>query len=233
MVRWNAVVLAGGRSSRLSGTPKAGLTYRGESLLQRAVACVSGADVVVVVGVVPDGVELPGRVRVVRESPPFAGPAAAIGAGLGILAGPDDREFTLVLACDMPEADVAVRTLLDAPADAPGGDQPVTDGFIAVDATFIRQPLAALYRTDALRRAADDLAGQRAGGRATGLAGKSVRALLRGLRLTDVPVVPGSTDDVDTWDDAARFGIRWPDRQPTPGQHIPATTSKGESDGLR
>ena len=33
-----------------------------------------------------------------------------------------------------------------------------------------------------------------------------MRALLDALDLTEIPVPDGSTDDIDTWDDAARLG---------------------------
>lgn len=202
---YDAIVLGGGRSSRLSGTPKAGLVYRGETLLGRTVAATAGARSVVVVGELPARVTLPGHPLVTREFPPFGGPAAAISAGVAMLSalastpGSQPSEFTLVLACDMPDIHRAVPLLLEA---APG--HPDIDGVFAVDEDGRSQPLAALYRTSRLERALTDR-------RRTGtLDGVSVRALLENLRLEPVPVPPGSTHDVDTWADAVFYGIAGP-----------------------
>jgi CTP:molybdopterin cytidylyltransferase MocA len=128
-----AIVLAGGRSSRLGGVPKAGLIVGGRTLLQRTLDAVADAREVVVVGdvVVPRQAVsvrpplasavplLPGTARsvlVTRESPPFAGPAAAIAAGVDALAASGDisDDLVLVLACDMPEVGAAVGLLLEA-----------------------------------------------------------------------------------------------------------------------
>jgi molybdopterin-guanine dinucleotide biosynthesis protein A len=47
------VILAGGKSTRLGGVPKAQLRYDGATLLQRAVAAARGAGRAVVVGTRP------------------------------------------------------------------------------------------------------------------------------------------------------------------------------------
>jgi molybdopterin-guanine dinucleotide biosynthesis protein A len=104
-----------------------------------------------------------------------------------------------VLACDVPRIADAVAALLDAvPFDAalpePGS---LADGYVAVDDDGRRQPLLALYRIDSLR--------ERLG--AIDPVGASMRLLLDGLDLTDVPVRSTVTADVDTADDARRFGI--------------------------
>ncbi|HEV7955852.1 MAG: molybdopterin-guanine dinucleotide biosynthesis protein [Microbacteriaceae bacterium] len=198
----DAIVLAGGRSSRLSGTPKAALLYRGETLLARTVAAAANAQrVVVVADVAALGLtdDLPDHVLVTREQPPFAGPAAAIGAGMAML---EESDFVLVLACDMPEVGGAVRRLLAAL-------RPEIDGVVAIDERQHPQPLVAVYRTGLLRAELTKRSGA--------LPGLSVRALTSGVRLEPVIVPSGSTDDVDTWTDAARYGIT----------HPPATVSKG------
>ena len=84
----DALVLAGGRSSRLNSTPKARLRYRGRTLLENTVAAVSGLRSIVVVGDAT-AQELPAEVLVTREDPAFGGPAAAIGAGLDALRAAD------------------------------------------------------------------------------------------------------------------------------------------------
>lgn len=191
---FDAVILAGGRSSRLGGVPKQDLVFHHDTLLQRALAAAAGASRTVVVG--PGaGHSLPG-VLFCREQPQFAGPAAAISAGLDALAR-DGRgaEFTLVLACDMPLVRDAVPVLVAAmvSADADGAMARAEDGRL--------QPLAGLYRTAALKTSAAQLSSRGA------LINGSVRSLLASLEVQPVTVPAGSTADVDTWDDAAALGI--------------------------
>jgi molybdopterin-guanine dinucleotide biosynthesis protein A len=191
------VILAGGRSSRLGGVPKSHLVYDGATLLERALLAARGAGAVVVVG--PDPGTLPAGVLSSREDPPFAGPAAAIAAGVAALdshCGDARAAVTLVLACDMPRVDQAVAALLSALAETAG-----EDGAMAVSPDGRKQPLAGFYGTPALQRAVRD-AEQRGG-----LAGGSVFALLARLDVRAVTVPAGSTDDVDTWDDATALGV--------------------------
>ena len=190
---FDAVVLAGGRSSRLGGVPKQALTYDGATLLQRSLAAAAGARSAVVVG--PDPGPMPGGVITCREEPPFAGPASAIAAGLAALGGTDGPRppFTLLLACDMPNVGAAVQTL--RLALRPG------DGAMAVSPDGHRQPLVGFYSTEALQRSVQDLVSRGA------LMNGSVSALLARLDVQLVTVPAGSTDDVDTWDDAAALGV--------------------------
>lgn len=195
---FDALILAGGRSSRLGGMPKQSLVYDGGTLLERALQAASGASRRVVVG--PDPGTLPPGVLCCREDPPFAGPAAAIAAGLAALAGSHVTvapAFTLVLACDMPRAEAAVARLvaeLAAPGKAP-------DGVVAVSGDGRMQPLAGFYHTVVLQKAVDALTDSGA------LVNASVRVLLASLDLQLVTVPAGSTADVDTWDDATALGI--------------------------
>ncbi len=178
----DALILAGGRSSRLGDSDKQNLQIGGVSLLNRAIDAVrrAGARSVIVVG--DDSVD---GVTAVREQPPFAGPVAAIAAGLRAL--PGDADVVLVIACDMPGVDAALPTLLAGFAG---------DGAIAVDRGRPQQ-LALAVRPEALERAVAAL---------PTVVDASMRALLSSLELVEVSVPEGSTDDVDTWDDAARFG---------------------------
>ncbi|WP_231728508.1 molybdenum cofactor guanylyltransferase [Arthrobacter sp. EPSL27] len=206
-MEFDAVILSGGRSSRLGGVPKPALMHDGATLLERALQAAGGASAVAVVG--PDPGTLPPGVLACREDPPFTGPAAAIAAGLSALARrARDRHrapapYTLVLACDMPRAQAAVRALLEAAADGPPGD-----GLMAVSADGRRQPLVGLYGTDVLQRHISDAA------RRGALANAPVFGLLARLDVREVGVPGGSTDDVDTWDDAAALGVTGP-----PGVH--------------
>lgn len=217
---FDAIILAGGRSSRLGGSPKSGLRYDGGTLLERTIAAAGGARHVVVVGPVTEG--LPAGVHSCREDPPFAGPAAAIGAGLAELkslcrSGPGEAPastgtvpFTLVLACDMPHVDTAIpvlqeallqEALLSGGCENPDGGTGAGGGVMAVSPEGRRQPLAGFYRTAALHAAVDDAAARNE------LTHGSVFALLARLDVMAVTVPSGSTDDVDTWDDAAALGV--------------------------
>ncbi|WP_307857059.1 molybdenum cofactor guanylyltransferase [Pseudarthrobacter albicanus] len=202
-MEFDAVILAGGRSSRLGGAPKAGLRYDGATLLDLALQAARGAQAIAVVG--PDPGTLPAGVLNCREDPPFAGPAAAIAAGLSALeqdyaarraAGP--APLTLVLACDMPRVDTAVRSLAAAVDDA---GQSGRDGVMALSADGRKQPLIGFYGTAALHRSAADAAHRGA------LKDASAFALLASLDVRAVRVPSGSTDDVDTWDDASALGV--------------------------
>lgn len=195
-MKFDAIVLAGGRSVRLDGADKSAFVLDGQTLLARVCAAVSGARKVVVVGAVdnpPDGVLL------VIEDPPFGGPAAAIGAGLAAL-GHAAGEFVAVLACDLPHAAEAFAALSEA---AERGF--AADALIAADDSGRRQTLLGIYRTASLRAAVD---------RAGPLDGLSVRALVGELNFAEVPVPEGSTLDVDTWDDVEQAGI---DEKPSKG----------------
>jgi molybdopterin-guanine dinucleotide biosynthesis protein A len=197
-MRMDAVVLAGGRSSRMGSAHKAALVYDGRSLLVGAVDAVRAARAIVVVA--PDGLVRGVRdVIVAREFPAWGGPAAALVAGLEAL--PSDRaEWVLVLACDLPRAPEAVTALLEgADLDAVGAG---CDGVVAVDGAGRRQPLLAVYRASSLEAAAARLAGP--------LTGLAFRALTARLELTEVRVADALLADVDTPDDARSFGIEVP-----------------------
>lgn len=189
-VAFDAIILAGGRGSRLGGVSKADLVVGGERLLDRVLRAVAGAATVVVVGrvAVPEGVLL------TLEDPPGTGPAAGLVTGLDAVASP--APWTLVLACDLPGADAAVPALLAA---AGGGAEGVPDGVCLASGDGRPQWLLGLYRSDALRRAASDYGDPR---------DRSVRGLVRPLALATVPDAAGVGDDLDTWDDHARWASR-------------------------
>jgi len=216
-MRFDAVVLSGGRSSRLGGSPKSELVVGGRSLLELALDAVAGASRVAVVGdrpvpasggqadaAAPDGSA--GKILFTREHPRFAGPAAAIASGIRALerdgaqetsAGHASRpeDFTAVVACDMPGVAAAIEALLTESARV--RDSPSIAGFVAADENGTAQLLVGLYRTSALRHAIDAR---------EDLVNMSVRSLVSELELEAVAVPVGSTHDIDTWEDAARLG---------------------------
>ena len=171
---WDAIVLAGGRATRLGGVSKAELIVGGRSLLDRTLDAVAGAATVVVVG----DVDAPGAI-VVQEEPRFAGPAAAIGAGLPEVTAP----WVVIAACDHPDVADAVGPLLAARSG---------DGAVAVDAGGRRQHLLCVVDASALRSAAADH---------ESLTDLAVHRLLAPLDLTEIALPPRATEDVDTWHD--------------------------------
>ena len=179
-IAYNAVVLAGGRASRLGGVAKPLLEVGGRSLLDAALAAAGGARQVVVVGEVP----VPAGVLRVVEDPPRSGPAAGLAAGIGELTV--DAPWTLVLASDLPGADRAVPALLAAAESDTGAD-----GVCFHDRTGHPQWMLAVYRTASLRSAVDAI-------ETTDL---SLRRLLAPLRLRSIAGDPGAIADCDTWDD--------------------------------
>jgi molybdopterin-guanine dinucleotide biosynthesis protein A len=164
----SAVVLAGGTGRRLGGVDKATLVVGGSTLLDRALSAVAAADEVVVVGDPVPGV----GARFTREDPPYAGPAAALRAGLAAVG--DSVTEVVVLACDMPGVTAATFERLRAGAGP--------DGAVLVDADGRRQP--ALVLTSRPR------GGQTA-----------LWRFLAPLDLAEVPALGGEARDVDTWAD--------------------------------
>ncbi len=137
---FDALVLAGGSATRLGGSDKATIEIGGKTLLERALEAVTGAAKVVVIG--PER-EIAADVVWAMEEPPGTGPAAGIGAGLRLV----DSELVVVLAVDMPLVSSEHITRLLTVVDG-------HDGAAFVDGGGRPQHLAAVYRTDALRRAA-------------------------------------------------------------------------------
>lgn len=209
---FDALILAGGRSSRLGGVPKQHLVFKGATLLERSLAAASGARHVVVVG--PDPGPLPEGVLSCREQPEFAGPAAAIGAGLDLLASKaGGSEYILVLACDMPLVGDAVSILTLALRSA-AGERPEALLASADDGSAEGriQPLAGFYSTSELTESVQQLAAK------GGLINGSVRALLASLDVQLVMVPASATADVDTWDDAAALGVAAGDQDKDQGR---------------
>lgn len=183
-----AILLAGGRATRVDGAAKPLFEVGGRTLLAAAVTAATdaGARPVTVVAPILDPTL---DVEWVREDPPFSGPAAAIVAALESWPAEHDPAWTLLLACDLPSVGAAVRRLVDdivlLPAD--------TDGVCLGDASSRPQWLTGVYRTRALRAAASTLLDR---GRDA-----PVRALLDDLAIAVVAAPDDLTRDVDTWED--------------------------------
>ena len=205
--RHDAVVLAGGRATRLGGVPKPTVVLDGATLLDRALAATRDAARTVVVG--PDlPPDAPWDVLVTREDPPFGGPVAGLDAGLRTLDGAREDApppWVLVLAVDVPRAADAVPLLIAAVHDDTWHDGDADGAYLVRDGRA--QWLVGLYRRDALRRALDALAGPQGAPAAPGLAGVPVRRLVAGLSCLEVPDSDAVSADVDTWEDARRLTV--------------------------
>ena len=180
---FNALVLAGGRGTRLGGEAKAEIQLHGQRLVDRVVAAArrTGARRVVVVGPESAGTQAD---AVIRENPPFAGPLAGITAGLAELAGSGHTEWTMVLACDL-QRPVAVASVL-----LKSFGQRAADGLLLVDAEGHTQWLAGIYRTSALASICKELGRD--------LVNAPVRRALNQLQLARVPVDDEISSDIDT-----------------------------------
>lgn len=180
---FDAVVLAGGRGSRLGGVDKAALRLQGQRLVDRAVAAAStaGAEQIVVVGPEHAGAD---GVTVVREDPPFAGPLAALAAALPFLRA----EWVLFLSCDLVRPDKVCQTLVSQGVSH--------DGLALRDPEGHPQWLAGLYRVAPLRAGASKLGDQ--------LENAPLRRLLGPLNLRWIEAPLETTADIDDHEDLKR-----------------------------
>jgi molybdenum cofactor guanylyltransferase len=181
-VRWAAVLLTGGTGSRMGGADKALLAHGDRSLLDRALDAVALASQVVVVG---PRVPTERDATFVREAPVGSGPLAALSAGVAAL--PDELELVVVLAVDMPHVTAATVTRLVAAVGE-------TSGAWLVDGEGRRQ-LAGVVRPAIVPPAAE-------------AAGRPMRVVMAHPDTVDVPATQEEAEDVDTWEDATRLGIR-------------------------
>ena len=184
---FDAIVLAGGRATRLGGADKAAVEVAGATLLDRALTAVSSAQRVVVVGD-----QRPGHPAVLwtREHPPYGGPVAATYAGLDALR--PGTPTVVVLAVDMP--DVTEETVGRLVAAVAG-----YDGAVLEDGG--RRHLVFAVGVEALERVRPEPA-----------AGVAMRDLWGSLDLVDVPARGDEARDVDRWSDLGR-----PDTDVAPG----------------
>jgi molybdopterin-guanine dinucleotide biosynthesis protein A len=148
---FDAVVLAGGRGTRLGGADKPGLVVGQRTLLGSVVWAVTeaGASRVVVVGPQRPASGSPGargaeQVRYTREDPPGGGPVPALRRGLAEVSAPD----VVLLAADLPFLrPVHVTRLLAALAG------PAARGAALLDASGQPQWLASGWPAAVLRTA--------------------------------------------------------------------------------
>jgi molybdenum cofactor guanylyltransferase len=140
MMKCAGLILAGGRSSRMGGPPKALIELAGMTLLERTVAVIEPQVDDLAVNLPPD-LDLPNlTLPVVRDdTPTFEGPLAGVLAGLRRASALSPQPAYLLTApVDLPflPADLAVR--LAAGADGP-------DTIVFAEGPSGRAPLCALW----------------------------------------------------------------------------------------
>lgn len=174
-----AIIVAGGRGSRMGGADKASLRVGGQRLVDRLHSYLPYGTPSVVVS--PHWLGTPQ----VCESPLYGGPTAGIATGYHFLTSGDSaqqsqHELVAVLAVDAPESPLAIQHLIDG----------LGEHSVAVAATGNQiQPLCAVWRVDALGRALLDL------GR---VHNRSARSLLRAADSVAVVQVGEEVRDYDT-----------------------------------
>ncbi|MCH8565980.1 NTP transferase domain-containing protein [Nesterenkonia sp. LB17] len=223
-VKLSAILLAGGRGSRMGGVEKALLRRGQQTQIQRWLQELQRLDIrTVVVGPPSLKPQIPTPVPLVRETPAFAGPAAGVLAGAVELqrherdtsAGAAPAGWTLLLAVDLTEPAPLLDWLLGQLEDsaqseaATGTDDPegAPAALLPCDHSGRHQYLSAAVPTGWLLRRAGALTPEE-------VEHRPLRWLLSGLedaaRLRH-PVVPrGLSEDVDTLHDAHRLGVHLP-----------------------
>lgn len=175
---WAAIILAGGRGSRLDGVDKAGIELGGRTLLEWALDGVIDAREVVVVG---DPVRTERPVTFTREDPRYGGPVAGLLTGLDALESVP--RYVGVVAVDMPHVHHGTwRRLLAASAG---------DGAILVGPDGHWQ-LAAVLATARLQEIRPSYEQQH---------DYPLKKLLAPLRLAPVEAIGREHEDIDTWAD--------------------------------
>lgn len=197
--RYDAIVLAGGRASRMAGVAKPQQVVGGSTMLERVLSAVATADVRIVVGP-PQSISK--DVIAVQEQPPGSGPVAGVAAGLPYV----DNPVVLVLAGDLPFLDPETIGSLLAGLESAGSSDDGSGGPVSCDLAMLvdengrDQYLLGAWRTTALRTALAELAHFRA---------RSMRELVHSVRVHRIAAnpragVPNPWMDVDTAEELER-----------------------------
>ncbi|THE64230.1 molybdenum cofactor guanylyltransferase [Salinadaptatus halalkaliphilus] len=189
------LVVAGGYSSRFGEGDKALAELAGRPLIRRVVDRLGATAQPLVVNCRDEQVEpirdalqgCHGRVRFAIDPVPDRGPVAGVRTGLADL----EREYTAVVACDLPFVDPELLVQLADHADG-------HDGAVVRLESGWPQPLQAVYRSDAMATACD----------ATLESGsKRLLDVLERLDVVTVPATdlesidPSAFESIDTRDD--------------------------------
>ncbi|MEA2681340.1 MAG: molybdenum cofactor guanylyltransferase [Candidatus Binataceae bacterium] len=155
----SAVILAGGRSSRM-GLPKAVLPFGASTILERLIETLAGAftEIIVVAAPLSDEpfsidrtLETRDGVIVERDDTAFEGPVGALRRGLARACG----EVVFACSCDLPLLRRELATAICTMAEGHEAAMPSVAGML--------QPLCAAYRRDSAMTAlaAMEAAGER------------------------------------------------------------------------
>jgi len=210
-VQWTTVVLAGGRGSRLGNDDKAAVTISGTSALDHLLASLPQRVPVVIAGPTHP-TRRPVTFR--QEKPIHGGPVAGIASALEAVSTP----VTALLAVDMPWAGGLLQRLIAEFASCEAA------ALVPVDRSGFRQPLCAVVRTEALRRALRQLGDP---------GGRSMRDLMSLIDIRERPLSEaemGMVDDIDTPDDLRRARSKEIPSMvaaPSPGTHETTDNEQG------
>jgi molybdopterin-guanine dinucleotide biosynthesis protein A len=172
------IVLSGGTSSRF-GADKSQAILGHQQLIHHILAGIPKEFEIIIVGA--DPLFTPASYRCVQESPAGGGPVAGIAAALELC----ESEIVGVLATDMPFAGAHMIHLLSAITSH-------DDAIMFVDSKGFKQPLAALYRREALENALSTIGNPH---------GASMRTLISHLKIHEVqmsPEIEMAMIDIDT-----------------------------------
>jgi molybdopterin-guanine dinucleotide biosynthesis protein A len=190
---FDAIVLAGGSGQRLGGRDKPAEKLLGWPLIDHVLLAASAAQRQIVVGPPRRSLSQP---IFCREEPPGTGPVAAVAAASPLVISP----FVALLAADQPFIGSALGPLRAALADGRA------EAAVLVDPSGQLNYLAAMWRSDSLTRALDELGPDLAGARA--------RGLYERVELVHVPDFDGWGQDCDTWEEIAAAEQRLKRRSP-------------------
>jgi molybdopterin-guanine dinucleotide biosynthesis protein A len=175
------IVLSGGTSSRF-GADKSQAMLGHQQLIHHILTGIPKEFEIIIVGA--DPLFTLASYRCVQENPVGGGPVAGIAAALELC----ESEIVGVLATDMPFAGAHMIHLLSAMTSH-------DDAIMFVDSKGFKQPLAALYRREALENALSKIGSSH---------GASMRTLISDLNIHEVhmsPEIEKAMIDVDTPDD--------------------------------
>ena len=175
------IVLSGGTSSRF-GADKSQAMLGHQQLIHHILTGIPKEFEIIIVGA--DPLFTLASYRCVQENPVGGGPVAGIAAALELC----ESEIVGVLATDMPFAGAHMIHLLSAMTSH-------DDAIMFVDSKGFKQPLAALYRREALENALSKIGNPH---------GASMRTLISHLNIHEIhmsPEIEKAMIDVDTPDD--------------------------------
>lgn len=216
-----AVVLTGGRSSRMGGRHKPGILVDGRPVIERILSTLwsaaPSAEVVIAGSDTGLSPSLQQKVTVVREEPHFSGPVAGVAAALEVVS--PSEGVVLLLGGDLP---FLSSTTLQKLLSVVIAEAPVAS---CVDATGHLQYLCSGWQQSVLLAQLEQIENP---------IGVPLRALFEGLTPEVVDCDPDELRDIDTPDDLAR-AVTTSDGRPVPEALLTVVErfcQHGGSDGI-